>query len=119
VLLRGGVGCTANAVQRRARLLQRKRVEAALRGIERGVDAIDFFFQQHVGGTPLDGGQALVVRLAKRLESPHQVVVRRGDAGLVLRRGGGNVKVHKPLLNGISGARASPHARARRRAAER
>ena len=50
--------------------------------IERAVDARELLGDQRIGAAaPLDGGEALVVRLLEGLEGAHEVLEGRADVG--------------------------------------
>jgi hypothetical protein len=77
-------------------VLQRQFVHALVLRIERGIDAIDLFLQQHVAALFLQPRQAFVIGGLELLEGGAEVVIvaADGDAGLVLRRGVDDIEVH-------------------------
>jgi hypothetical protein len=77
-------------------VLQGQFVHALVMHIKRGIDAVDFFLQQHVAALFLQPRQALVVGRLELLEGDAEVVIvsADGDAGFVLRRSVGDIEVH-------------------------
>ena len=111
---RGRVGHQLAApLQRRAGVAQRHVIHPLGLEIERGVDAVDLFLQQHVTSFALQRTETLVVGGFEFLEGGTQfveAVARRiGDAGLVLRRSLNDVEVHVVLLVVINQGGAPLH----------
>ena len=89
-------GDAAAAFERRTGVLQRQFIHALVLRIERGVDAIDLFLQQHIAALLLEPRQALVIGRLEFLEGDAEVVIvaADGDAGFVFQRGVGDIEVH-------------------------